>query len=298
MAQKTTTTALRLNQSKSWKSEWTPYNINKTYPCLLHKSFMLQGNVESTVHKQLRTIPKFFGKKFFSATPIILLNTNSFTYYCPFYFPQKRDQFRGKRKNIQLYKVSKNDTTSNHLDPKWPTTEHFIRHLFSKSVTFSYELPHDLKTGSLFFERINVGPNSKELQRIIKSLKPLRGKLPSTQPLQLVVESLYFSIKTINLKISLEILSLCLGSSSNPGRILRTFQIILASLYPLLKKKGFQGIALQIKGKIGKKPRASKSFFSVGQLPSQSIDQSIFSEFISLTTKYGALGIRIWVFKK
>lgn len=62
-------------------------------------------------------------------------------------------------------------------------------------------------------------------------------------------------------------------------------------------KSGAKGIKVQVKGRIGGADLARAEWFLVGRMPLQTLRADIDYGYATAYTKYGILGIKVWIYK-
>ncbi|OIF91017.1 30S ribosomal protein S3, partial [Acinetobacter baumannii] len=63
-------------------------------------------------------------------------------------------------------------------------------------------------------------------------------------------------------------------------------------------KAGAKGVKVQVKGRIGGAELARAEWFLVGRMPLQTLRADIDYGFAVAQTKYGVLGVKVWIYKR
>ena len=78
------------------------------------------------------------------------------------------------------------------------------------------------------------------------------------------------------------------------NKFIHFLNLLLLFLY---KFKIVSGIRIQMKGRLRGTPRSKKYVFQQGQIPTQTIALPISYTFIPLYTRYGVVGLKVWIYQ-
>lgn len=125
-------------------------------------------------------------------------------------------------------------------------------------------------------------------------------RLYKTEPYFIMAQQLIFLIqKTDNgVNLLINFVSKFLTTYHRQKRSLNKFiHFLNLFLNFLYKFKIVLGIRIQLKGRLRGTPRSKKYVFQQGQVPTQTITSSIKYQYKQIYTRYGTVGLKIWIYQ-
>jgi len=269
----------RIQISNTWSSIW--YNKLPNYTSIVHEDLQIQKYIKNSLYNEGWACDKI----------IIYRTIHNKIYIQMFLWPIKLINYstpKNPKSQIikQLQRFYTQKKILNHiLKPlsKWINKQILSNIKLSTNIIYSPEyislfIKHYIEQGNL------IQPPKKNLNLILTTLKKKQTK--KILRLKTPINSLIKEYEPKNYNISAKIWTF--------NKILSTINNQLIQGYKNLDISGFKILLSgRLKGSFVKK--ASKSYYWFGQLPLTSINSNIVYSQKTAYTKYGSVGIKVWI---